>query len=302
MGQTVAETIKEITREHLTKNNGLLLGQAITAVGWVNNTVPNCPGIIELSNADVAGSGIAVGVALANRRPIFVLRFQDFIFLASSPLVNFSGKSKEVYNLSSPIFVRAIATEGAGPNHSGNHHNIFMHIPGFRVWSPMTSQEYRETWKDFMEHDDPVIVSEHRKSFQFDRELPDLLVEDADITLYSISITRFNVLEAIEILKKEKIRCNVINIVQLKPLSINERLLDPLMQSKAGVVLDPSYELAGTSQSIAYQLMMVSGFPVRACGIFDIPPFFAPQFENKAPEPLRIVEVVKEVLQQKKNW
>ena len=30
---TLAETIKEITKEHLAKNNGLLLGQAISAVG-----------------------------------------------------------------------------------------------------------------------------------------------------------------------------------------------------------------------------------------------------------------------------
>ena len=48
MGQrTVAETIREITRRHLQENNGILLGQAVTAVGWVNGTVPDVDGIIE---------------------------------------------------------------------------------------------------------------------------------------------------------------------------------------------------------------------------------------------------------------
>ena len=66
MGQrTVADTIREITRTHLTKNNGLLLGETISAVGWVNNTVPDCQGIVELPMSDVAGSGIAVGAALS---------------------------------------------------------------------------------------------------------------------------------------------------------------------------------------------------------------------------------------------
>ena len=92
--KTVADTIREITRKHLTQNNGLLLGESISAVGWVNNTVPNCPGIIELPMTDVAGAGIAVGTALVGRRPIFVIRFQDFLILNGSPLIFMLQKRK----------------------------------------------------------------------------------------------------------------------------------------------------------------------------------------------------------------
>ena len=42
MGQaTLAETIREISRKHLEENNGLLLGQCVSAVGWINGTVPD---------------------------------------------------------------------------------------------------------------------------------------------------------------------------------------------------------------------------------------------------------------------
>ena len=95
--RTVADTIREITRRHLTENNGLLLGESITAVGWVNNTVPNCTGIVELPMTDVAGAGIAAGAALAGRRPIFVIRFQDFLILNGSPLIFYAAKSKELH-------------------------------------------------------------------------------------------------------------------------------------------------------------------------------------------------------------
>jgi acetoin:2,6-dichlorophenolindophenol oxidoreductase subunit beta len=59
MGKTLAETIKEITRIHLEQNNGLILGQCLSAVGWVNNTVPDCKNIVELPMSDVAAAGIA---------------------------------------------------------------------------------------------------------------------------------------------------------------------------------------------------------------------------------------------------
>ena len=79
MARTVAETIKEATRQHLESRNGLLFGECVSAVGWIGGTVPEMTeeeGIVELSMADVAGAGIAVGAALANRRPIYVIRYQ----------------------------------------------------------------------------------------------------------------------------------------------------------------------------------------------------------------------------------
>ena len=94
---TVADTIRNISRQHLEENNGLLLGQSISAVGWVNNTVPDCAGIVELPMTDVAGAGIAVGTAMVGRRPIFVIRFQDFLVLNGSPLIFYAAKSKELH-------------------------------------------------------------------------------------------------------------------------------------------------------------------------------------------------------------
>ena len=41
MATTVRETIKEITRKHLTEGKGKCYGQCLTAVGWVGGTLPN---------------------------------------------------------------------------------------------------------------------------------------------------------------------------------------------------------------------------------------------------------------------
>ena len=297
--KTVADTIREITRRHLTENNGLLLGESITAAGWVNNTVPNCPGIVELPMTDVAGAGIAVGAALAGRRPIFVIRFQDFLILNGSPLIFYAAKSKELHGRPVPLFVRAIASEGLGPVHSGVLHSIFMHFPGFRVCSPMTSNEYEEAWKDFMSHDDQMIVSEHRESYQNTEELNDIITEGANITLYAISSTRFQVRKATQMLKEEGIKCNIVHLMWLKPFDLTSRLIDPLIRSKRGIVIDSGYEIAGASRSIAYELTQATGFNVKALGLYDKTKCLCPPLQNRAPEADRIYETVKEVLSSK---
>lgn len=294
MGQkTVADTIREITRKHLTENNGLLLGESITAIGWVNNTVPNCPGIVELPMTDVAGAGIAVGTALVGRRPIFVIRFQDFLILNGSPLIFYAAKTKELHGKSAPIFVRAIGAEGLGPVHSGILHSIFMHFPGFRVCSPVTPKEYETVWEDFLKNDDPMIVSEHRISYSNTEEMEDIILENADITLYAISSTRFEVGKAAEMLKKDGISCNIVHILWLKPFTITPRLIEPLMQSKRGIVIDSGHEIAGASQSIAYELTQATGYNVKALGLYDKTKCLCPPLQNKAPDANRISEVVR---------
>ena len=34
MAKTVAETIREITKNHIDKNKGFVIGQCLSAVGW----------------------------------------------------------------------------------------------------------------------------------------------------------------------------------------------------------------------------------------------------------------------------
>ena len=142
MARTTAETIKQITREHLEKRKGLLFGQCVTAVGWIGGTVPEMTeeeGITELSMADVAGAGIAVGAALMGRRPIYVIRYQGFMWYNAAPILNYAAKSKEMWGVPCPLFVRSLAMEGGmGPVASGAHHSLVMRMPGIPICSPMT--------------------------------------------------------------------------------------------------------------------------------------------------------------------
>lgn len=299
MARTVAETIKEITREHLKKRNGLLFGQCVTAVGWIGGTVPEMTeeeGIVELSMADVAGAGIAVGAALMGRRPIYVIRYQGFMWYNAAPILNYAAKSKEMWGVPCPLFVRSLAMEGGmGPVASGVHHGIVHRMPGIPIACPMTPGEWEGAWNWYMEHDDPIYVSEHRRSFPVDYEMPDTFDPDAGITIFAISAARLNALEAVKQLLKEGVKCNLVHVAWLKPLKISKEAIAALKKSGLGLVIDSDFEVGGPCRSVAYDLMHASGAPVHVLGLEERTGGFAPHLDNPTPSVGKIVKLVKEL-------
>jgi len=298
MGQNTAETIMEITRKHLVEGDGLLIGQCVTAVGWIGGTVPDCKGIVEIPMTDVAGPAFAVGCALMGRRPIFVVRYQGFMWYNASSLVNYAAKSKQVWGRPVPVFIRSIGMEGNGIGHTASSciHSIFMHSPGLPVVAPMTPREYRSVWNYFMQHDDPIYVSEHRRSFQITEEMADVVGENANITIFAISASRLNMLEALEMLQRHGIECDIFHVLWLKPFQYTEAMISSLKKTGVGLVLDSDFEITGASRSIAYELMHASGTPVHALGLNDRVCGVAPHLENITPSSDKIVSSILRIL------
>jgi len=301
MGRTVAEVIRDTTRNHLTHNHGLFLGQCVTAVGWIGGTVPDmseAEGIVELSLADVTNAGIAVGAALAGRRPIYTVRYQGFMWYNAAPIVNYAAKSKDVWGVPCPVFLRAIAMEGngIGPVASASQHGLIMRMPGMPVCAPMSPNEWTEAWNWFMRHDDPLYVSEHRRSFTIDYEFENHIEPEADITLFPISAARLNAVEAAKTLRQEGIICNIQHLMWLKPFTVTDEMRGSLSRTKLGLVIDSDFEVGGPSRSMAYNLMHQSGAPVFALGLEDRSAGVAESLDNPTPTPERIVQVVRNLI------
>jgi len=297
----VAETIREITRKHLTKENGVALGQCLTAVGWVGGTVPELTeedGLIELPMSDVSNGGVAVGLALAGRRPIYIVRYQGFQWYNAISILNYAAKSKDMWNVPCPVFVRSIAMDGAiGPVASGSHHSIYTRMPGVAVVAPMTPAEYQGVWDYYMSHDDPVCVSEHRRSFAIDYELPDVIHEKADITLFPISSTRLNAIEAAKAFALQGITCNIVHLLWLRPFVVDDRMKKALTASGGrGLVLDGDF-VNGAVKHIAFDIMhAVEHAHIHVMGLEDRATGFAPQFDNMPPTSEKIMAKVKEII------
>ena len=300
---TVRETIKKTILKHLKEKNGLILGQCLSAVGWVGGTIPELTekeGVVELSMADVANGGIVVGAGLSNRRPIYVIRYQGFNWFNAPIILNYACKSKELWDVPCPIFIRGIAMEGSiGPVAGSSHHSLYYRMPGVKIISPMTPKEYNLAYKSFMNEEEVYYVSEHRASYDNKKELADFLSDDVDIIIFSISITRFEAQKVRETLEKENLKIGVANILWIKPFEIKEKWIQTLKNSKfGGIILDDDYE-SGVASDMAYKLMKLSKKKVEVMGLKNKSAGFSGKSDNLPPNKEEIITKIKEII--KKN-
>tara|TARA_A100001011_G_C14183561_1_gene787996 strand:- start:27 stop:935 length:909 start_codon:yes stop_codon:yes gene_type:complete len=302
MAKTVAETIRDLSKKILDKNKGIVIGQCLSAVGWVQNTVPaQKKGIVELPMTDVAGAGFAVGASLAGIRPIFILRFQSFLWLNASPIVNHAAKSKEIFGYGAPVFIRAIASEGSssGPLHTNCYHSPFAHMPGLPICAPMTPKEYTKIWKKYLKNDLPMLVSEHRRSYKETIEFKDQISNSSRLSLFLISASRFESEKVIKILRKKKIEIDVFHLLWLKPFSIKKKYINSLKKTRNGLVIDSSYEICSISEHISLKLMhKVNGCKVFNLGMKDRSPGCSPSLLNGTPDSAMIVKKILEIIKQ----
>ncbi len=302
MGITLRDTIKSTVKEHLLSGKGKAYGQCLTAVGWVGGTLPELyeeSGMVELSMADVAGGAIVTGAALAGDRPIYVVRYQGFQWYNCVSLVNYAAKSKELWKRPCPVFIRSIAMEGGvGPVAGSSHHSLVYRMPGIKVASPMTPNEYTEVYKNFMDNDDPVYVSEHRKSYDVTEELATYnFYDNPDLTVFSISITRLEMSKLYELAEKNNIKLNIFHILWLNPLELNQQSVVSLSNSKfGGLVLDDDYG-KGCMSSIANILSVKSNKIVRCLGLEERTAGFHPTVDNLPPTAEKIFSYITSLVQ-----
>ena len=295
MAITLRETIKSIVNDHLVNKKGKAYGQCLTAVGWVGGTLPELyedSGMVELSMADVAGGAIVVGTALAGGRPIYVVRYQGFQWYNCISIVNYAAKSKSLWKRPCPVFVRSIAMEGGiGPVAGSSHHSLVYRMPGIKVASPMSPNEYSAVYNDFMLDDEPYYISEHRKSYDNSSEFEDFVnYENPDFTIFPISITRFEMKNLLKIMEEKNVKINIFNLLWLKPLVVNDEAIKSLSNSKfGGLVLDDDYT-SGCQSHIANILTEKSNKVVRCLGLQEKTAGFYHQVDNLPPSSKQIAD------------
>ena len=179
-----------------------------------------------------------------------------------------------------------------GPVAGSSHHSLYYRMPGVNIASPMTSNEYRQVYKHFMEHDDVLYVSEHRGAYGNEDELPDIVFEDSDIVLFPISITRVEAVKASTELRKMGIKASVLHQVWLKPFVLYETWREALVKSRCGgLVMDDDY-VDGTARLIAHRLSHETSRPVDVMGLEDRTAGFSLKTDNLPPTAEKIIKKV----------
>ncbi|TXB69470.1 pyruvate dehydrogenase complex E1 component subunit beta [Phaeodactylibacter luteus] len=271
--------------------------------------------VIDTPIAELGFAGIGVGAAMNGLRPIVEFMTWNFAVLAFDQIVNNAAKtlSQSAGEFQCPIVFRGPSGSAGqlAQQHSQTFESWMANVPGLKVISCVDPADAKGLLKAAIRDNDPVCMMESEMMYGYEAEVPEgeYLVEigkaavrreGTDITLVTFNKMIFPTLEAAELLAKEGISAEVIDLRTIRPLD-HKALVDSVKKTNRMVVIDESWPFAGVSAEIAYEIQKYAfdylDAPVTRVNAADTSLPYAPTLvEAYLPNAAKIVEAAKETL------
>jgi acetoin:2,6-dichlorophenolindophenol oxidoreductase subunit beta len=272
---TYAQAIREAHAQLLaTDPRVFVIGQGLWSPWYAGTSMENLDRdfgrerVVDSPVSENAVTGLAIGAALAGMRPIVFHPRMDFMLLAFDPIVNQAANWSYLYagQQHVPLVIRAVINRGGGQGaqHSQAMHAHFMHVPGLKVVMPATAADAKGLLIAALEDPDPVLYIDDRWLYS---ETGAVLEQPyaspigraavrragADVTLVAISTMVPLSLQAAELLQRDGIQAEVIDLRTLKPWD-RATVLASVAKTKRAVVCDPGWRTAGASADLAAEI------------------------------------------------
>lgn len=268
--------------------------------------------IIDTPIAELGFAGIAVGASMNGLRPIVEFMTWNFAILAADQIINSAAKMLQMSGgqYHCPIVFRGgNGTAGQlGATHSQSFEAFYGHVPGLKVVTPSTPADAKGLLKAAIRDNDPVVFLESEKMYGDKGEVPDgeyiipigvadIKRKGSDITIVSFGKIIKVVHEAAEILQKEGISAEIIDLRTVRPIDY-KTVVDSIKKTNRCIVVEESWPLASISSEIAYHLQHYAfdylDSPVYRVTQTDTPFAFSPALIDAAlPNVERILAAVK---------
>jgi len=271
--------------------------------------------IIDTPICELAFTGAAVAASAVGCRTIADLMFADFIFEATSQIINQASKLRYISNgqLSVPMIIRAGAGQlkQAGPQHSGTYHSMWAHCPGLIVVVPSNAADAKGLMKTALRAGDPVIFLEPKALFSTKGPVPTgdhyipfgkakIIKEGSDITIVTFGAPVFRCVEASDILKEEEISCEIIDLRTIVPLD-KEAIFKSVRKTGFLLIVEEDYPVCSMGSEIS-AIVMENIFdklkgPVGRLSKENVPQPFSPVLEDRVSiTSKKVIEAIKSVL------
>src|SRR5216110_2896612 len=246
--------------------------------------------------------GAAIGAALMGMRPVAEMQFADFISCAFDQITNFAAKCRYRWGAGVPIVIRGPSGGGVhgGPFHSQNPEMYYVHTPGLKVVCPATAYDAKGLIKASIRDNNPVIFFEHKYLYRrIKEEVPadDYVVplgkarvarEGRDLSVITYAAMVHRPLEAAELLAKEGIELEIVDLRTLAPLD-RTAIAETVRKTNKVIVLHEDTRTGGLAGEIAAIINEeafddLDGPIVRITAIDTPVPFSPPQEEHFLPQ------------------
>jgi len=274
--------------------------------------------IIDTPIAELGFSGIAVGASMNGLRPIVEFMTWNFAILAADQIINSAAKMLQMsggqYNC--PIVFRGGNGQAGqlAATHSQSFEAFYAHVPGLKVITPSNPADAKGLFLAAIRDNDPVVFLESEKMYGDKGEVPegefiipigvaDIKRKGIDVTLVTFGKIIKVAQEAAEVLAKENIHLEIIDLRTIRPIDY-QTIVDSVKKTNRCVVLEESWPLASIASEISYHLQRYAfdhlDAPVLRVMQTDTPFAFSPSLiEAALPNVDRVVAAVKALMYSK---
>ena len=271
--------------------------------------------VIDTPITEYGFAGIGAGAAMGGLKPIVEFMTFNFAMQAIDHIINSAAKTNYMSGgqMRCPIVFRGPngAASRVGAQHSQNYAPWYASVPGLVVIAPYDAADAKGLLKAAIRSDDPVVFLENELLYGQNFDVPDgdvvlpigkarIMRSGAHVTLVSYSIGVGVALAAADMLAKEGVEAEVIDLRTLRPLD-TQAVLDSLKKTNRMVVVEEGWPTCSIASEII-ALCMEQGFddldaPVMRVTNEDVPMPYAANLEKLALiNPDLVVKAAKAVL------
>jgi 2-oxoisovalerate dehydrogenase E1 component beta subunit len=233
----------------------------------------------------------------------------DFIGCAFNQISNMVAKTHYLWGAPAPLVLRGPSGGyvHGGPFHSQNPEMWFVHNPGLKVICPATPYDAKGLIKAAIRDNNPCIFFEHKYLYRrIKEEVPaeDYVVpigkarvarEGHDLSIITYAAMVHTALEAAEILGKEGIDLEILDLRTVSPLD-REAIAQTVKKTNKVIILHEHSRTGGLAGEVAAIINEeafddLDGPIVRIAGLDSAIPFSPPQEHHYLP---KVEDVVRE--------
>lgn len=320
---TVREALREALAEEMRRDPDVfLLGEEVGDTQGVFRVTHGlfqefgARRVVDAPIVEHGFAGLGVGAAMAGLKPVIEFMSFNFALQAMDHIINSAAKILYVSGgaLHCPIVFRGPngARSRVGAQHAQDFSAWFAHIPGLKVVAPYSAADAKGLLKAAIRDPNPVIFLEHEQLYSQSFPAPEgtdhlveigaaqVLLSGADATVIAFSHGVGLALEAADILAREGIELEVVDLRTLRPLDM-PRILVSVRKTGRCVIVEEGWPQGGVGAEICARIVEQAfddlDAPVLRVTGGDIPMPYAANLEAIAlPRPLDIVAKVKSLL------
>merc|ERR1711953_798049 len=276
--------------------------------------------VIDTPITEMGFAGLAVGAAMNGLRPICEFMTFNFSMQAIDQVINSAAKTFYMSGgtVNIPIVFRGPngCAAGVAAQHSQCFAAWYGHCPGLKVISPYDSEDCKGLLKASIRDPDPVVFLENELVYGSTFDIEDKVLEEdfvlpigkakvmregKDITLVSHSIGVGFCMGAAELLAKEGISVEVVNLRSIRPLDM-DTVNKSVMKTNHLITVEGGFPMFGVGAEVCAQVIEGPAFhyldaPVIRVAGADVPMPYAKSLEILAtPQADTVVKAVKRVL------